>query len=164
MEFLTGVSALYPRALCADHQQPSMMALARPVKEKLWLPVQNLENVEAPTIAEGSAAKRQVFTRDEVASLLRLSVDTVNSEIKRGKLKAFKRGRHVGSQARQCAPPTCAARDTVDSPTIEEWLRDSRRQRHVSFARGIHHSAKQRTEGGAPEAAARTDRNVRLGI
>jgi excisionase family DNA binding protein len=54
------------------------------------------QNVEAPPIAEGSAAKRQVFTRDEVAAILRLSVDTVDSEIKRGKLKSFKRGRHVG--------------------------------------------------------------------
>lgn len=53
-------------------------------------------NVEAPQIAEGSAAKRQVFTRDEAAAILRLSVDTVDSEIKRSRLKAFKRGRHVG--------------------------------------------------------------------
>ena len=54
------------------------------------------QNIEAPPIAEGSAAKRQVFTRDEVAAILRLSVDTIDAEIKRGKLKAFKRGRHVG--------------------------------------------------------------------
>lgn len=54
------------------------------------------QNVEAPPMAEGSAAKRQVYTRDEAAALLRLSVDTVDQEIKRQRLKAFKRGRHVG--------------------------------------------------------------------
>jgi hypothetical protein len=54
------------------------------------------QNVEAPPIAEGSAAKRQVFTRDQTAAILNLSVSTVDDEIKRGKLKSFKRGRCVG--------------------------------------------------------------------
>ena len=54
------------------------------------------QNVEAPQIAEGSAAKRQVFTRDETAAILRVSVSTVDDEIKRGKLKSFKRGRCIG--------------------------------------------------------------------
>jgi len=89
------VSALLPRAFERGHQPTDDGACAgKGIPTMSTRP--KSQNVEAPPIAEGSAAKRQVFTRDEVAAILRLSVDTVDSEIKRGKLKSFKRGRHVG--------------------------------------------------------------------
>lgn len=49
-----------------------------------------------PFIAEGAAFKRQTFTRADTAAILNLSIDTVDSEIKRGKLKSFARGSGVG--------------------------------------------------------------------
>ena len=46
-----------------------------------------------PFIAEGAAFNRQTFSRNDTAAILNISVDTVDSEIARGKLKAFQAGR-----------------------------------------------------------------------
>lgn len=48
-----------------------------------------------PVRLDGIAGRRQSFTREEAAALLDMSMSTLDAEIQRGKLKAYKKGRHV---------------------------------------------------------------------
>jgi len=60
------------------------------------MPTPRKDRNKMPTILEGAAFKRQTFTRADAAAILNVSIDTVDQEIKRKKLKPVRRGSGVG--------------------------------------------------------------------